>query len=129
MTSLLRIAAVGAALFGFSTAAFAGGPSTTIVNNGNNNINIVLNIQAPQINVNLPQLPPMPGFPGVSQCNHGGYPPMGFPPMGPHNTIVNQGSFNSNTIVNRGGLGGPGGGATNQIVNLGNFNRNVIRNR
>lgn len=125
MTSLLRIAAVGATLFGFGTEAFAGGPSTTIVNNGNNNINVVVNIQAPQINIGLP---PLPGFPGVSQCNHGGYPGQvgGFPFQGPQNTIVNQGSFNSNTIINRGGMRGP---ALNQIVNLGNGNRNFIRNR
>jgi hypothetical protein len=117
MTSLLRIAAVGATLFGLSTEAFAGGPSTTIVNNGNNNINIVVNVQGPTIN-----LPPLPGLPSMP------YPPTvcppGFPFGGPQNTIVNIGNGNVNQIENRGRFGG----ARNEITNFGDFNRNYIAN-
>jgi len=118
MTSLLRIAAVGATLFGLSTPAFADGPSTTIVNNGNNNINVVVNIQGPQIN--LPPLSlPLAGVPGVPACSPG-------QGQGPQNVIVNQGNYNVNQIHNHGrGPLAP----LNQIVNLGDGNRNFVRNR
>jgi hypothetical protein len=136
MTSLLRVMAIGATLFGLSTPAWAQGPSTTIVNNGNRNINIVVNIQGPTINVGVPG-----GFPGQGgHCNHhcpgaqGGPGFAGFgpsqPPLPPgfvpptQNMIFNQGNGNMNQIHNRGGMP-----SNNQIVNVGNFNQNLIRNR
>lgn len=133
MTSLLRVMAIGATLFGLSTPAWAQGPSTTIVNNGNNNLNIVVNIQGPQIN-----LGGLGGFPGQGgHCPHHcpgatGGPGFGpsMPPLPPgfvpptQNVIFNQGNGNVNQIRNRGGMP-----TQNQIVNFGNFNRNLIRNR
>jgi len=128
MMSLLRVFAVGAVLFGVSTPAWAQFPGTNIINNGNNNINVVLNIQGPQINIGLPPLPgpgfgpplPPPGFgPGLPPP-----PPPGF--VSPaQNLIFNQGNGNFNQIRNT-GLVGP---ANNTIVNVGHGNRNVIRNR
>src|SRR5262245_25746797 len=115
MTNLMRIAAVGATLFGLSTPAFAGGPSTTIVNNGNNNVNIVVNVQGPTINLPpLPLLPPPPA-PGCF------YPP----PVPTQNLIFNNGYGNWNSIHNRGWERGP---VQNTIVNIGNHNHNEIRN-
>lgn len=118
MTSLRTLAIgatlCGALLFGTTTSAWAQGPSTTIVNNGNRNINIVLNIQGPQINVNVPGLGGLP-----IGGHHGGY----IPPA--QNVIFNAGHGNVNRIQNFGGVGP----TQNQIVNLGNFNRNLIRNR
>lgn len=128
MMSLLRVFAVGAVLFGVSTPAWAQFPGTNIINNGNNNINLVLNIQGPQINIGLPPLPG-PGFgPGLPPL-----PPPGFGPVPPppgfgtpaQNLIFNQGSGNFNQIRNTGGFGP----SNNTIVNVGNGNRNVIRNR
>lgn len=127
MTSLLRVFAVGAVLVGLTApaTAWAQFPGTNIINNGNNNINLVLNIQGPQINIGLPPLPgpgfgpplPPPGF-GPS------LPPPGFPTPA-QNLIFNQGHGNFNQIRNT-GLVGP---SNNTIVNVGNGNRNVIRNR
>lgn len=131
MTSLLRVLAIGATLFGLSTPAFAQGPSTTIVNNGNRNINIVVNIQGPQINVGLPT--GLPG--GAPSCGHHHHGPVvgpfgpSQPPLPPgfvpptQNLIFNQGNGNMNQIHNRGGMP-----SNNQIVNIGNFNRNFVRN-
>lgn len=134
MTNLLRVMAVCATLFAVSTPAIAGGPSTTIVNNGNNNINIVVNIQAPTINVGMPGFPgfgglpmlpppPLPGmYPGMMP------PPPGFlpPPPGAINQVFNYGDGNFNRISNQGQAGA---GAQNTIVNFGNYNVNRIRNR
>jgi hypothetical protein len=113
MTNLLKIAAVGATLFGLSTPAWADGPSTTIVNNGNNNVNIVVNVQGPTINVPLLPPPPAPG------CY---LPPA---PLPTQNFIFNQGYGNANFIHNRGWERGP---VQNTIVNYGNHNHNEIRN-
>jgi hypothetical protein len=123
MMSLLRVLVVGAVLFGLSTPAWAQGPSTTIVNNGNHNINIVLNIQGPTINIPPPPLlglPPVPPGFGPSLP-----PPLpGFVPPA-QNLIFNQGHGNHNHIFNRGAMVP----SHNTIVNVGHGNVNRILNR
>lgn len=104
--SLLAFAAVLA----LSVPTFAQGPSTTIVNQGNFNVNKVVNVSGPSFG--------------------GYYPGRYYPAPGPSNQIFNFGSGNVNVIRNVSpSWGGYRGAPQNTIVNIGNGNQNRIINR
>jgi hypothetical protein len=105
---MLRLLAALTISFGLTVPAFAQGPSNVIVNQGNFNVNKIVNITPPVV-----CYPGSPGYPG-------------YPMPGPSNTIFNYGSGNVNVVKN---IGFGGAGAQNTIVNQGNGNFNKIVNR